>query len=235
MLAEGVISPVKSAKCAAPIVPVLKKNGNVRICGDYKLTANISASVDTYPLSKIDDLFTDLSRGKTFTKLDLAQAYLQLPLSEDSKPLTTINTHRGLYQYNRMPFGISSAPATFQRTMDNLLKGIPHVTVYLDDIVVTGITEAEHLKNLEMVLQRLQEAGVRLQKEKCVFLAPQIEYLGHLIDADGLHPLPSKISTTTHKPHRTSSFSWFSELLQEVNSKHIIRTVSSLLFTTEEK
>ena len=82
------------------IVPVLKKNGNVRICGDYKLTANISASVDTYPLPKIEDLFTDLSGGKTFTKLDLAQAYLQLPLSEDSKPLTTINTHHGLYQYN---------------------------------------------------------------------------------------------------------------------------------------
>ena len=125
LLAQGVISPVKSAKCAAPIFPVLKKNGNVRICGDYKLTANISASVDAYPLPKIEDLFTDLSGGKTFTKLDLAQAYLQLPLSEDSKPLTTINTHRGLYQYNRMPFGISSAPSIFQRTMDNLLKGIP--------------------------------------------------------------------------------------------------------------
>ena len=90
-----------------------------------------------------------------------------------------------------MPFGISSAPAVFQRTMDNLLKGLNHVTAYLDDIVVTGTSEEEHLYNLEELL--LEEAGVRLKRKKCVFFATQVEYLGHLIDKDGLHPSPSKV------------------------------------------
>ena len=106
----------------------------------------------------------------------------QLVLNEQSKQqFTTINTHRGLYQYTRLPFGISCAPAVFQRTMDNLLKVIKHVSVYIDDIVVTGITEEEHLKNLDEVLSRLDGVGARLRKEKKVF-SPQIEYLGHLIN-----------------------------------------------------
>ena len=95
-------------------------------------------------------------------------------------------------------------PSSSGQWITSILKGIPHVTVYLDDIVVTGTTEAEHLKNLEMVLQCLQEAGVRLQKEKCVFHTPQIEYLGHLIDADGLHPSPSKIRAVTETPPPTN-------------------------------
>ena len=191
---------MKFSKWAAPIVPVLKKCGSIRLCGDYKLTANTASPVDSYPLPKIEELFTDLSGGKQFTKLDLAQAYLQLPLSDSSKALTTINTQKGLFQFNRMPFGISSAPAVFQRTMDNLLKGLNHVTAYLDDIVVTGTSEEEHLHNLEKLLRRLEEAGVRLKREKCVFFATQVEYLGHLIDKDGLHPSPSKVKAVKDAP-----------------------------------
>ena len=200
LVQQGIISPVRFSKWAAPIVPVLKKCGSIRLCGDYKLTANTASPVDVYPLPIIEELFNDLSGGKQFTKLDLAQAYLQLPLSDSSKPLTTINTHKGLFQFNRMPFGISSAPAIFQRTMDNLLKGLTHVTVYLDDIVVTGSTEEEHLRNLEEVLRRLTEAGVHLKKDKCVFLASQVEYLGHLIDKDGLHPGSAKVEAVKDAP-----------------------------------
>ena len=152
------------------------------------------------PLPRVEDLFTALSGGKRFTKLDLSHAYLQLQLGEETKSLTTMNTHRGLFQYNRLPFGLSSAPAVFQRTMDNLLKDLKHVTAYIDDILVTGPSEEEHLKNLEKVLFRLNKAGVRLKKEKCKFLCPQVEYLGHLIDEFGLHPTASKVQAILDAP-----------------------------------
>lgn len=135
---QGIIEPVQFSEWAAPIVPVLKQNGGVRICGDYKLTLNGVAKLDTYPLPRIEDLFSSLSGGKYFSKLDLAQAYLQLPLDEASRKYVTINTQKGLYQYTRLPFGVASAPSIFQRTMDNLLQGIAKVCVYLDDILITG-------------------------------------------------------------------------------------------------
>ena len=200
LVSEKVIEPVKSSKWAAPIVPVVKQDGKIRICGDYKLTANPVSELNAYPLPKIEELFTALAGGKMFSKLDLSHAYLQLPLEEASKPLTTINTHKGLFQYNRMPFGISSAPAVFQKTMDTLLKGMKHVTAYIDDIVVTGATEEEHTANLNEVLSRLEAAGLRLKREKCRFLMPQVEYLGHLIGKEGLRPNPSKVKAILDAP-----------------------------------
>ena len=166
---QGIIEPVQFSDWAAPIVPVLKPDGSIRICGDYKLTVNAVAKLDTYPLPRIDDLFTSLSGGKYFSKLDLAQAYLQLPLEEDSRKYVTINTQKGLYQYTRLPFGVASAPSIFQRTMENLLQGIPKVCIFLDDILITGATEADHLNNLHKVLTRLEQAGMHLKRKMCVF------------------------------------------------------------------
>ena len=134
---DGIIEPVQFSDWAAPIVPVVKPDGTVRICGDYKLTVNQAAKTDTYPLPRIEELFASLSGGLTFKKLDLAHAYNQIPLDDDSKPCVTINTLKGLYRYNRLPFGVASAPSIFQRTMENLLQGLPHVSVYIDDILVT--------------------------------------------------------------------------------------------------
>ena len=162
-------------------MPVLKKDGSLRICGDFKLTVNQVANSDVYPLPKVDDLFATLSGGDIFTKLDLAHAYQQLLLDERSSKLTTINTTKGLFRFNRLPFGVSAAPAIFQRTMENLLQGIPHVCIYLDDILITGSTDAEHLQNLSEVLHRLAEAGMRLKQDKCCFMMPQVQYLGHVI------------------------------------------------------
>ena len=128
---QNVITPVQFSDWAAPIVPVVKSDGTIHICGDYKLTANQVAKLDTYPLPRIEDLYAVLSGGTIFSKLDLAHAYQQICLDDDSKKYTTINTSRGLFQYERLPFGISSAPSIFQRIMDSLLQGIPFTCAYI--------------------------------------------------------------------------------------------------------
>ena len=150
---DDIITRVEFSDWAAPIVPVVKSNGSIRICDDYKLTIHQVAETDTYPLPRID-LFASLLEGKSSTKLDLAHAYQQIPFDAESKKYTTINSHKGLYSYNRLPFGVASVPSIFQRTMENILQGLPHVCVYIDDILVTGATDEEHLRNLEEVLAR---------------------------------------------------------------------------------
>ena len=166
---QGIIEPVQFSEWAAPVVPVLKKDGNIRLRGDYKVTVNAVAKPDTYPLPRIEDIFASLSNGEAFTKLDLAYAYQQVPLTEASKALTTINTHKGLFRYTRLPFGVSAAPSIFQRTMESIMQGLPHVVVYIDDILVTGSMPEEHQTTLEEVLRRLDEAEVRLVRQKCSF------------------------------------------------------------------
>ena len=167
-----VIEQVQFSEWAAPVVPVLKKDNSMRLCGDYKVTINQVAKTDTYPLPRIDDLFASLAGGTCFSKLDLAHAYHQIPLDEASKKYATINTYKGLYCYNRLPFGISSAPSIFQRTIENILQDTAGVAVYIDDILITGKDDAEHLQNLDKVLSKLEEAGVRLKKDKCFFQLP---------------------------------------------------------------
>ncbi len=196
----GVLEKVDHSDWAAPIVVVPKKDGQVRICGDYKVTVNPELNVDQYPLPRPEDLFAVLAGGKHFTTLDLSQAYNQLKLEESSKPYLTINTHRGLYRYNRLPFGVASAPAIFQKTMDSILRGLPGVLCYIDDILITGSSEAEHLDTLAKVLVRLQKQGIKVKREKCRFMKPSVQYLGHRIDADGIHATDSKLDAITKAP-----------------------------------
>ena len=136
-MAEGTLELVEVAEWAAPIVSVLKPDKvNVRICGDFKQTVDPVSTLDKYPILKIEDLFSTLAGGKVFSKIDLSQAYQQLPLADKFKKYVVINTHKGLFRYTRLPFGISSAPGIFQRVMENILQGISNVTVYLDDILL---------------------------------------------------------------------------------------------------
>ena len=174
---QGTISPVTHSQWATPIVSKPKKDGKFRICGDYKVTVNQVLAVEEYPLPTLEELFSTLSGGKLFSKLDLSQAYLQLPIQAESKPYLTINTHQGLYAYNRLPFGIVSAPAIFQKLMDSVLQGILGVICYIDDILVSSADEDSHLRALEEVFNRLGSHGFRLKLEKCEFLLTCIEYL----------------------------------------------------------
>ena len=204
MLKDEIIVPVNYAEWAAPVVPVLKPDNSVRLCGDYRLTVNKAAIIDKYPLPKIDELISSLNNCKVFSKLDMSQAYLQLCLDEDSKPLTTINTHRGLFQFNRLCFGVSSAPGIFQRVMENLLRDIPGVVCYLDDCVVAGLNREEHDSRLRMVFERFQEAGLKLRKEKCKLFTNKISYLGYILDSNGVHPNPDKVKAISEAPVPTN-------------------------------
>lgn len=123
------LEKVVHADWAAPIVTVPKRDGTFRLCGDYKVTINQDLEVDQYPLPVPEDLMSSLTGGKTFTKLDLSSAYQQMPLEEESRQYVTISTHRGLYHYTCLPFGIASAPAIFQKAMDSILQGLELVTL----------------------------------------------------------------------------------------------------------
>ena len=197
---QGILEKVTYSEWATPIVPVAKPDGRYWICGDFKVTVNPALKVDQYPLPKVEDLFATLAGGRKFTKLDLSQSYLQLELHPEARQYCTINTHRGLYQFTRLPFGISSAPAMFQKVMDTILQGVPQTLCFIDDILITGSSEEEHLKNLEEVLSRLQVHGVQLKKEKCSFMKKSVEYLGHQVDASGTKATPEKIAAVENAP-----------------------------------
>ncbi|XP_056912821.1 uncharacterized protein K02A2.6-like [Takifugu flavidus] len=196
LVESGVLEPVTTSEWATPIVPVPKKNGGIRTCGDF----NPVLVAEQYPLPLIDDLFAGLVGGKKISKMDLNQAYLQMHVEEQSRKLLTINTHKGLFRYRRLPFGITSGPALFQRAMDQILTGLPGVQCYLDDILCTGANNEEHLRNLDVTLQRLEEYGLTVRKDKCEFFKPSVEYLGHVTDAEGLHTAPSKITAIVDAP-----------------------------------
>ena len=197
---DGVLEKTNYSEWAAPVVTVPKPDGQLRLCGDYKVTVNPVLDVDQYPLPKPDDIFATLAGGKQFTTLDLSHAYNQLIMDEESRKFVTINTHKGLYQYTRLPFGIASAPAVFQRIMDTILQGVEGVACYIDDIIITGKSTEEHLERLEEILQRLLRYGIHVKKSKCRFLQSSVIFLGHRIDAEGLHPTKEKLKAIMDAP-----------------------------------
>ena len=194
LLTDGIIVPVKHSNWAAPVVPVMKSDKSIRLCGDYKITVNKVADTDNHPIPKISDLYAKLGGGKWFSRLDMRHAYEQLELDENSRKYVTINTHRGLFTYTRLPYGVAAAPSIFQRVMDSMFQGMPNVLVYLDDILVSGTTRDEHLKTLNLVLAKLSSSGFHLKKEKCDFMKTDVVFLGHKVDATGLHPIGATLT-----------------------------------------
>ena len=142
---QGVIEKVSHAEWATPVVVVRKPNGRIQLCGDFKVTVNPVLKTDIYPLPKPEELFHALNGGSKFSKLDLAEAYLQIELDEEPGKMVVINTYRSLYRYERLPFGLSSAPAIFQKIIDQTIADIPGVVCYLDDLVVI---QEKQIKNI---------------------------------------------------------------------------------------
>lgn len=200
LVALGHLKPVDVSEWATPIVPVFKSNKKIRICGDFKLTVNPNIIMDIYPLHTIDDIFAKLQGGNTFTELDLRHAYMQFPVEENCQKFLTIITHKGLFSYTKVPEGVSPAPADVQRKMDECLRGIDGAIAYLDNIYVTGKTAEDHLQNLDRVCDRLQECGLRLNREKCKFMQKNLDVLGFVINKEGLHKAKSKIAAMVNAP-----------------------------------
>lgn len=196
----GTLVPVEHSEWATPLVVVPKPGGKIRLCGDYKVTINPQLDINQYPLPKPEELFHMLNGGQKFSKMDLSDAYMQVELDGNSMKCTTINTHRGLFQYTRVPFGVAPAPAIFQSTKEKTLAGIDDVVIYLDDITVTAPNDAEHLERLGKVLERLRKAGFRLKKEKCEFMKERMEFLGHVVDSQDIRPSPGKIKAMVNMP-----------------------------------
>ena len=189
MLDKGVIEP-GGGPWASPIVLVKKKSGEWRFCIDYRKLNEVTKK-DAYPLPRIDDTLDMLSGAKYFSTLDLASGYWQVAMDESDREKTAVCTHQGLYQFKRMPFGLCNAPSTFERLMDVVLKGLVGLRclVYLDDVIVFG----ECCDRLEEVLQRLEGAGLKIKGSKCQLFQPEVEYLGHVVSAEGVARDPKKV------------------------------------------
>ena len=193
----GTISKINTNDWGTPIVPVIKSDGSIRICGDYKVTLNKFLKARRHPIPRIDDMLGKLRGGKLFTKIDLREAYNQLVLSEKSQRLCAWSTTKGVYKLNKMPYGVTPAAQIFQEVMEQLLQGFGTVVVFIDDILISsndGGTEeeqrTEHLKLIEKVFGTLKEAGLKIKKSKCEFLRNSIQYLGFLVNAEGIQKLP---------------------------------------------
>lgn len=203
---EGILTPIEHSLYGTPIVPVIKKDSTVRICGDFRITINPLLKVNQYPLPRIEELFTNLQGGKIFSKIDLSQAYAQVLLDDESKKYCTISTHRGLFMYNRLPYGIASAPSIFQKIIDDIFKGFEGVSVFLDDILITGSNEIDHLNKLRNVFNKLNDMGLRVKWNKCTFFVKSVSYLGYIIDAEGLHTDKLKVEAIikSEKPNNVT-------------------------------
>ncbi|XP_060800357.1 uncharacterized protein K02A2.6-like [Amyelois transitella] len=196
---EQVIYKVDRSDYGTPIVPVIKPDGSIRLCGDYKITVNKLLKDVHYPLPRIEQLFAALSGGEVYSKLDLKTAYLQLLLSDDSQSLTAITTHVGTFVYRRAPFGLKCLPEIFQKLIEETLVGL-NCCCFIDDICVTGKNKSEHLQNLRAVLSRLKEAGLTVKFEKCDFFQKEVCYLGYRINKHGLHTDSSKVDAIRDMP-----------------------------------
>lgn len=192
LVKDGVISPVSASDWATPIVPVMKKDGTIRVCGDFKMTLNKCLEIDRFPLPRVEDLLAKLHGGVKFTKIDLSQAYAQFEL-DDSRQYTVINTHKGLFRYNRLIYGLASSPGIFQRKLEELFADMPRVGIFLDDLIITGSDNASHLNTLHEVFKRLNKYGLKIRKDKCTFFADSVTYLGFVISKHGVHTCPEKL------------------------------------------
>ncbi|UYV79717.1 K02A2.6-like [Cordylochernes scorpioides] len=210
-----IIEKVNASDWSTPLVTVIKSNGELRLCGDFKNTLNNCIEDEKYPLPTIETMLGNLGGNKIFTKLDLSSAYHQIEMDEASKNLLVVSTHRGLYRYNRLPFGISPASAIFQRCMDSLFHDVPNTVIYLDDIFIGSKDEQEHYRILKIIFDKLKELNFTLNKEKCLFLKKDICFLGHIINEDGVRPDSKKLEALERckKPFDKTSLKSFLGML----------------------
>lgn len=191
LLDKGIIRPSNSS-WANPLHMVPKSDGSWRPCGDYRALNKITVP-DSYPIPYLTDFTMVMANAKIFSKFDLMKAYYQIPVNEDDIPKTAIITPFGLFEFLRMPFGLCNAAQTFQRFMDEVVRGLDFAIVYLDDVLVFSNSEEEHLKHLKMLLDRFKQYGIVINASKCELGVSKITFLGHKITSEGISPMESKV------------------------------------------
>ena len=181
----------------APAVFVPKKCGELHICIDYR-QLNKQTVCNAYPLPLPDEVQDHLAGSTVFTTtLDLQSGYWQLPMARDDQVKTAFcpGLKMGLYQFCRMPFGLTGAPASFQCLMDSVLRGLPFATTYIDDVLVISSTPEQHVHHLQEVFQRLKDVDLTLHGTKCHIGVPKVCSLGHIFDSNEMHPDPDKLNS----------------------------------------
>lgn len=180
-LREGVIEPAQSER-ASPVVFYPKADGTLRFCFDYR-RLNLATMKASYPIPRMDECIDSLGDAGIFSTLDCNAGYWQIPLRKEDRDKTIFICHSGTYRYIRIPFGLTKAPATFQRTLDILLSPFKwkHCLVYLDDVIIHSRDVEEHIGHVDAILSTLHRAGVSLKLKKCSFFTKEVKYLGHII------------------------------------------------------
>ena len=200
MLKKGIIVE-SSSSWLAPAVYTRKKTGEIRLCVDYR-EVNKRTRKDAYPLPLINEVQDRLAEATIFSKLDLQCGYWQIPVDPKDQEKTAFSPGpgMGLFQFTRMPFGLCGAPSTFQRLMDLVMRGLPFVTTYLEDVLIHSANEELHKSHLQQTFQRLREAGLTLRGSKCEIGMNQVTYLGHTFTREGMAPDGSKVDAVVNWP-----------------------------------
>ena len=204
MLVNGIIEPSTSAWCS-PIVLVRKKDGSTRFCVDYRKLNTITRK-DAYPIPRLDTTLDSLSGSNWFSTLDLKSGYWQVELDDDAKEKTAFSSGKGLWQFKVMPFGLCTAPSTFQRLMEAVLSQMPLETslVYIDDIIVHAVDFNTEVSNLKQVFKKLRSANLKLNPKKCTLFAREVIYLGHIVGQNGISADPKKVEAISTWPVPTT-------------------------------
>ena len=204
MLQQGVIQP-SSSPWASPIVLVKKKDGTFRFCVDYRKLNSVTKK-DAHPLPRVDDLLDALAGSKYFSTLDLRAGYWQLSVAPEDREKTAFVTPDGLWEFIRLPFGVSGGPATFQRAIEIILSGLTYHTClcYFDDIIIPSDSIQQQCERLSIVLSRFQKHNLRVKASKCCFGASKVPFLGHVVSEKGVHTDPRKIEAVSNLPPPTN-------------------------------
>ncbi|GFT29073.1 retrovirus-related Pol polyprotein from transposon 297 [Trichonephila clavipes] len=204
-LNEGIIRP-SSAEYASPIVMVKKKDGSSRMCIDYR-KLNQKLVKDKFPLPLIEDVLDTLQEKKVYSTLDLRNCFFHVDVDEDCRKYTFFIVPDGQFEFNKVPFGLSTSPGVFQRYVSSIFRDLTRkgiVISYLDDLVIPAKNEQEGLEKLKIIFEVAKKYGLEIKFKKCQFLKKKIEFLGHIVESGTIKPSPTKTLAVRKFPEPTT-------------------------------